>query len=70
MKKEKYRIVECHQKFYVEVLVKILFWSYYTEIIESGTTDEYGLGGDIKFFDTLEDAKKFVQGCELKYHKI
>ena len=68
MKKEEYRIVEHHYKFYVEILTKLLWWSFYTEVMEN--TDEYGRGGNIKFFDTLEDAKKFVEGCKKKYHKI
>jgi hypothetical protein len=68
MKKEEYRIVESHYKFYVERLVRILWWSFYLEVMEN--TDEFGRGGNIKIFDNLEDARKFVEGCKIKYHKI
>lgn len=68
MKKEDYRIVEHHYKFYVEYLEKLLWWTYYSEVMEN--TDEFGQGGNVRFFDTLEDAKKFVEGCKIKYHKI
>lgn len=68
MKKEEYRVVEHHYKFYVECLIRFLWWEYYVEVKEN--TNEFGSGGNIKFFDTLEDAKKYVEGCKIKYHKI
>jgi hypothetical protein len=56
------------RQFYIEYLVKILWWSFYTELKEN--TDDYGGGGNIKILDTLEDAKKYVESCKIKYHKI
>ena len=48
--------------------MELFWWSVYVEVMEN--TDEFGRGGNIKFFDTLEDAKKYVEGCKIKYHKI
>lgn len=67
-KKEEFRIVEHHGKFHVEQLVSVLWWSFYTEVMEN--TDEFGRGGNILTFDTLCDARKFVEGCKKKYHKV
>lgn len=61
MEKEEYRIVEHHNRFHVEYLVKFLGWSFYVDVM--GNQDDFGQGGNVKTFDALEDAKKFVEGC-------
>ena len=68
MEKPEYRIVEHHYKFYVQSLNKFLWWDFYSDFMEN--TDAFGRGGNIKFFDTLEEAKEFVEGCRIKYHEI
>jgi len=67
-KKEEFRIVEHHGKFHVEQLTPILWWSFYSAFMEN--TDELGRGGNILTFDTLDDARKFAEGCKKKYHKV
>ena len=68
MKKDEYRIVEQHYKFHVEQLMPFFWIDHYSPVMEN--TNEFGYGGTIKYFDKLEDAKKFVEGCKIKYHKI
>lgn len=65
-KKDKYRIVEHHHKFYVEKLHRFLFWEYYNPI--RYYKNEYELG-DIIGFDSLEEVTKYIDGLEKKYHK-
>lgn len=81
---DKYRIVEHHHKYYVEVLKKILFWRYYVPItnyaykteniyeqVNVSFTQKHLMGNlEIKYYDTLEDAKNYVDGCIKKYHKV
>ena len=61
---KKYRIYEQHNVFYVEKLEKFLFWSYYSTILKNGYTSDY------LEFKTLEEAKEYIKGCEIKYYNI
>ena len=61
--KEKYRIVEYQYKFHVEKLVKFLWWSYYDDIKQCNQENP-------QIFDTLEDAKKYIDGIKIRYHYI
>ena len=72
---DKYRIVEHHNKFYVEKLERILFWKTYLPVPdESLSLDEQSSmlihgRSPAKIFNTLDDAKKYIKGCKKKYHK-
>lgn len=68
MKKNEFRIVEQHNKFYVEELVKFLWFRFYRKV--KNETYVYGEGKSIKYFNTLNDAKKYINGFEKKYHQV
>ena len=76
MKEEKYRIVEHHYKFYVEKLVRFLFWKTYIPITDESLSIEQQLHmtsigkSTSKLFNTFDEAKEYIEGCEIKYHKI
>lgn len=68
MKKSKYRIVEQHSRFHIEKLVSFLLWKYYIKVTDNPNNLMYC--DDIKYFDTLEKAKIFIDGSPKIYHYI
>ena len=73
--KDKYRIVELHNKFFVEKLTRILFWDVYIAISDEKLSIEQKnfmlIDGKStnKFFDSIVDARKYIDSCEIKYYK-
>ena len=76
MGKEKYRIVEQYNVFYVEKLTRFLFWGFFIPISNESLSEmdhRYMMqNGEStnKIFYTLDDAKKYVNSCGIKYHII
>lgn len=62
-KKPEWRIIEQHNKFYVERLSNFLFCKIYLPMWMESKSEN-----SVRFFLTLDQAKDYIEGSKIKYH--